>query len=191
MAPFRHLLSQSTPFQWNDDLEVAFKRSKDKITKLIMDRVAYFDMELVTCLSPDYSKQGMSWILHQKRCSCEKIVPTCFDEGWKLVLAGGQFCNKDEENYSPIDGKAIAVAKGLQDTKYYTMGCKNLYMATDHSALVNVLGDQSMADVENPRFARIKENKLWWQFKILHTPGKKQLVADALSRRSKHSTCCR
>ena len=42
-----------------------------------------------------------------------------------------------------------------------------------------------MADMENPRLARIKERTPWWQFNILHTPGKKQLAADALSRRSK------
>ena len=75
------------------------------------------------------------------------------------------------------------MARGLQDTKYYTMGCSNLYVATDHASLVNVLGDQSLADVENPRLARIKEKTLWWQFKILHTPGKLQLAADAISRR--------
>ena len=56
-------------------------------------------------------------------------------------------------------------------------------MATDHSTLVTVLGDQSMAEVENPRLARIKGKTLWWQFKILHTPRKKQLAADALSRK--------
>ena len=38
----------------------------------------------------------------------------------------GHFCNKVEENYSPIEGEATAVTKGLQDTKYYTMGRKNL-----------------------------------------------------------------
>jgi phage gp16-like protein len=43
---------------------------------------------------------------------------------------------------------------------------------------------QSLADVENPRLARIKERTLWWQFKILHTPGKKQLAGDAISRRN-------
>ena len=42
-----------------------------------------------------------------------------------------------------------------------------------------------MADVDNSRLARIMEKTLWWQFKILHTPGKKQVAADALSRRSK------
>jgi hypothetical protein len=37
----------------------------------------------------------------------------------------------------------------------------------------------------NPRLARIKERTLWWNFKILHTPDKKQLAADAISRRNK------
>jgi hypothetical protein len=42
----------------------------------------------------------------------------CEDEdGWKLVLTGGHFCNKADENYSLIEGEATAVAKGLQDTK--------------------------------------------------------------------------
>ena len=171
-------------FEWNEDLETAFKRSKEKIVKLIKERLAAFDMDLVfTCLSLDYSKEGMVWILQQKTCKCPDITPTCCEEGWRLVLAGGHFCNKAERNYSPIEGEATAVAKGLQDTKYYTMGCRNLYVATDHSSLVTVLGDQSLADVENPRLARIKERTLWWQFRIIHTPGKMQLAADALSRR--------
>ena len=77
------------------------------------------------------------------------------------MLAGGHFCNKAEKNYSPIEGEANALARGLQDTKYYTMGCQNLYVATDHTSLVTVLGYQSLADVENPRLARIKERTLW------------------------------
>merc|ERR1712082_351044 len=35
----------------------------------------------------------------------------------------------------------------------------------------------------SPRLARIKEKTLWWQFTIIHTPGKLQMAADALSRR--------
>ena len=81
------------------------------------------------------------------------------------------------------EGEATAIDRGLEDTKYYTMGCKQLYVATDHKPLVSVLGDQSLADVQNPRLARIKEKTLWWNFTIIHTPGKLQLAADALSRR--------
>ena len=108
MAPFRHLLSQSTAFEWNEDLETAFRRSKEKIMELIKEGVAAYD----------YSKEGMGWILKQKICKCPDIIPTCCEEGWRLVLAGGHFCNKAEKNYSPIEGEATAVARGLQDTKY-------------------------------------------------------------------------
>jgi len=183
MAPFRHLLSESQPFMWDEMLETAFQQSKKKIIELIIEGVASFDVDLITCLSPDFSKEGMGWILQQKTCSCQDITPTCCKEGWKLVLCGGHFCNKAEQNYAPIEGEATAIARGLEDTKYYTMGCKKLYVATDHKPLVAVLGDQSLADVQNPRLARIKEKTLWWQFTILHTPGKLQLAADALSRR--------
>ena len=102
-----------------------------------------------------------------------------------MVVAGGSFCNKAEQNYSPVEGEATAVAKGLEDTKYYTLGCKDLWVATDHSSLVSIMGDQSLADIENPRLARIKERTLWWIFQVVHTPGKKQLAADAISRRKK------
>jgi hypothetical protein len=103
MAPLRHLLSQSQPFMWDETMETAFRLSKERIIELIVEGVASFDVNLVTCLSPDYSKQG--------------------------------------------------------------------------------IGDQSLADVENPRLARIKEKTLWWQFTIVHTTGKPQLAADALSQR--------
>ena len=150
VAPFRRLLSQSTAFEWNKDLETAFRRSKEKIVELIKEGVEAFDMKKVTCLSPVYSKEGMGWILQQKICKCPDIIPRCCEERWRLVLAGGHLCNKAEKNYSPIEGEANALARGLQDTKYYTMGCPNLYVATDHASLVTVLGDQSLADVENP-----------------------------------------
>jgi hypothetical protein len=144
MAPFRHLLSQSQPFIWDKIMETTFRMSKERIIELIVEGVASFNVDLVTCLSPDYSKQGMGWILQQKTCSCPEVVPTCCADEWRLVLAGGHFCNQAEHNYSPIEGEA-AVARGLHDTKYYTMGCKQLYVATDHKSLVCVLGDQSLA----------------------------------------------
>ena len=35
---------------------------KKKIIELIIQVVASFDMNLITCLSPDFSKDGMGWI---------------------------------------------------------------------------------------------------------------------------------
>ena len=50
--------------------------------------------------------------------------------------------------------------------------------------LVTSLGDKSLADEENPRLARIKTRTLWWDFKIIHVPGKLQEASDAISRRN-------
>jgi hypothetical protein len=91
MAPFRHLLSPATPFEWTEELDRAFEKSKKNIADLIIDRVKSFDPNLTTCISPDFSKQGMGWILQEKKFSCTKILPSCCDDGCCLVLAGGQF----------------------------------------------------------------------------------------------------
>ena len=98
MAPFRKLLSPGNPFEWTDELEKAFVSSKAEIIRLINDGVRSFDPDLLTCLSPDFSKVGTGWILQQKQCHCDSMIPGCCDK-WKLVLAGGSFCNKAEENY--------------------------------------------------------------------------------------------
>ena len=58
-----------------------------------------------------------------------------------------------------------------------------MYVANDHASLVTALGDHSLADVANTKLARIKERTLWWQFRIIHTPGKLELTADTLLRR--------
>ena len=182
MAPFRHLLSSNNVFEWTKELEQAFSVSKEKIIQMIQEGVYSFDPELITCLSTDYSKEGMGWILQQKTCSCQKPSPTCCEVGWRLVLAGGTFCNPAERNYSPIEGEATAILKGLKDTKYYTLGCKKLFIATDHQPLTTTLGPQALADVENKRLAKIKEKTMWWRFEMLYNPGRTQNAADALSR---------
>ena len=52
MAPFRHLLSDTQPFKWDQELEIAFQQSKEKIVEMINEGVASFDVDLVTCLTP-------------------------------------------------------------------------------------------------------------------------------------------
>ena len=63
------------------------------------------------------------------------------------MLAGGAFCKPAERNYSLIEEEATAVYKGLEDTRYYNLGCKKLHIGTNHQPLVNTLGKQSVADM--------------------------------------------
>ena len=183
MAPFRELLKPSTVFEWTADLQEAFDKSKAEIIRLVKDGVKMFDPKLVTCLSTDFSKHGLGWILQQKTCGCRVISPICCESGWRLVLAGGRFTISAEERYSPTEGEALAVAVGLEGSKYYTLGCDKLLVATDHKPLVSILGDRAMDTIANPRLLRIKEKTLLWQFDIMYVPGSRQSAADALSRK--------
>ena len=109
MAPFRHLLKPSTNFKWTDELEECFEASKKKIIGLIEDGVKSFDPHLVTCLSPDWCKDGIGWIFQRKTCDCDAVTPICCLNGWRLVLAGGRFT---------LPAECLAVAVGLEQSKY-------------------------------------------------------------------------
>ena len=94
MDPFRHLLSPGNEFMWTDELEEAFIAGKKKIVEMIQEGVFSFDPMLVTCLSTDWSKEEVWWMLQQKTSECKKISPTCCTTGLRLVLGGGLSARK-------------------------------------------------------------------------------------------------
>ena len=183
MAPFRELLKPSNKFSWTEELDQSFIAAKQEIVRLVQDGVKMFDPELVTCLSTDFCKTGLGWILQQKTCKCQVISPLCCHSGWRLVLAGGRFTIPAETRYSPTEGEALAVAVGLESSRYYTLGSKSLYVATDHKPLLSILNDRALDTVVNPRLVRIKERTLPWLFDIIYVPGWRQAAADAMSRK--------
>ena len=183
MAPFRELLKPDNKFSWSEELDKSFLGAKQEIARLVKDGVKMFDPELVTCLSTDFCKTGLGWILQQKTCSCQMISPLCCDSGWRLVLAGGRFTIPAETRYSPTEGESLAVAVGLESSRYYTLGCKRLYVATDHKPLLSILNDRALDTIVNPRLVRIKERTLPWIYDMLYVPGWRQAAADALSRK--------
>ena len=157
MAPFRELLKPDKKFEWTAELNEAFENSKVEIVRLVKDGVKMFDPELVTCLSTDFCKTGLGWILQQKVCTCPVISPVCCSAGWRLVLAGGRFTIPAETRYSPTEGEMLAVAVGLESSRYYTLGCRKLYVATDHKPLLSILNDRALDTITNPRMLPIKD----------------------------------
>ena len=119
MTKVRHLLSPKSKFEWSDDIDAAFERSKELIVNEIKRGVEIFDPGRATCLRPDWSKQGIGYFLLQKHCECEAPagdLPNCCEEGWRIVLAGSRFLSAAETNYVAIEGEALAVAWGLEQT---------------------------------------------------------------------------
>ena len=182
MAPFKPLLSPKSKFTWTIELEAAFQSSKTLIINAIKRGVEIFDLTKLTCLRPDWSKTGIGFYLCQKHCNCTSITPDCCKEGWKITLAGSRFLKPAETRYAPVEGEALAIAYALRQTKFFTLGCDNLVVVTDHEPLTKVLGDRTLDEISNTRLLKLKQRTLPWRFVIKHLPGKSNHFADTTSR---------
>ena len=182
MTIFRPFLSPKYKFFWSTVLDKAFEESKDLIIQSIREGVEIFDTSKMTCLRPDWSSRGLGYFLLQKHCSCESNLPNCCPDGWKVTLAGSRFLTGAEERYAAIEGEALAIAWGLEQTKYFTQGCQDLIVVTDHKPLTKIFGDRTLDEISNTRLFRLKQRTLPWHFEIKHLPGKTNLAADATSR---------
>ena len=88
MRPFRDLLKPSTPFHWDDSLDV---EPKQVIIDEIREGVRISDTSRPTCLATDWSKTGIGFWLFQKHCECPGDQPSCCKNGWKITLIGNRF----------------------------------------------------------------------------------------------------
>ncbi|MEL6802917.1 MAG: DDE-type integrase/transposase/recombinase, partial [Bacteroidota bacterium] len=184
MTPFRELIKPNTPFYWDSNLESSFKKSKEHIINLVKHGVQTFDTSKPTCLLTDWSQQGIGFLLMQKHCECKvetKINPRCCKTGWKLTYAGSRFTSEAETRYSPTEGEALAVAWSLHKSKFFTLGCRKLTIATDHQPLLGLFKKQ-LDSITNPRLLRILAKTLMFTFDVVYTPGTANKGADAVSR---------
>ena len=182
MEPFKPYLSPQCKFSWSTELEAAFQSSKQAIVQSIREGVEIFDMKKRTCLRPDWSKCGIGYFLLQQHCSCSSGIPDCCPGGWKITLAGSRFLSSTEQRYAAIEGEALAVAWGLEQTRYFKQGCDNLVVVTDHKSLVFIFGDRTLDERTNSRIFHLKQRTLPWRFDIVHLPGKSNHAAYAASR---------
>ena len=182
MKPFRELLKTSKKFEWTDELEEAFERSKTTIVEAMREGVRLFERSRPTCLATDWSNDGIGFVLKQKHCQCQALSPSCCRDGWKLCLVGSRFTTPAESRYAPVEGEALAVAYALHQTRYYILGCSKLIVATDHKPLVQILNDRSLTDITNRRLLNLKEKTLPYSFTIQHISGAKNKGPDAVSR---------
>ena len=183
MAPFKPLLSPKVKFSWSDELDAAFHRSKSAIVDAITDGVMIYDPARHTCLQTDYSGIGLGYWLRQKYCNCSSLLPDCTcPDGWKVVLAGSRYLRDAEKRYAAIEGECLGVMWALEDSRYFTLGCKNLRVATDHKPLLSILGNKRLDEIHNHRLFRMKQRTFPWTFSIHYVAGKANYASDTTSR---------
>ena len=72
-------------------------------------------------------------------------------------MVGSRFTREAEPGYSPTEGELLAVADALKKTKYYTLGCPNLFIAMDHKPLLGVFSNRDLDAIDNPCIVKLKE----------------------------------
>ena len=59
-----------------------------------------------------------------------------------------------------------------------------MILTLDHKPLISTFGnDRNLEEIENPRLLNFKLQAMKFKFQVMHIPGKKNVTADALSRR--------
>ena len=76
----------------------------------------------------------------------------------------------------------LGVCWALEDTKFFTLGCTDLHVQTDHKPLVKLLGDKTLDEIQNRRLVNFKERTFPWKFGISWVAGKTIPAPDATSR---------
>ena len=123
---------------------------KKVIVDLVKKGILTLKKNQVTCLGPDWSKEGIGFLLLQKYCICTiDKAPVCCPEGWCLIFASSRFCIDVECRYAPIEGEAAAIAWALEECRIFVMGCPNLIVVTDHELLKGLFGDRDLCKIPN------------------------------------------
>ena len=176
MAPFKPFLSQRCKFLWSPELESAFQKLLNPSVKV---------SKSLTCSdAPASAPTGLGVVSGTScsNCNCPSGIPDCCPGGWRITLAGSGFLSSAEGRYAAIEGEALAVAWGLEQTRYFTQGCDNLVVVTDHKPLVKIFDDRTLDEISNSRLFRLKQRTLPWCFQVVHLPGTSNHAADATSR---------
>jgi hypothetical protein len=156
------LLQKNTLFVWTDECEASFQTLKDKLTTAPVLAVPETGKDYtVYC---DASKNGLGCVLMQDR---------------KVIAYGSRQLRPHEVNYPTHDLELAAVVFALKGWRHFLYGAKcELY--TDHKILKYFFTQKEL----NMRQQRWLELIKDYDLTINYTPGKANVVADALSRKS-------
>ncbi|WVZ70439.1 LOW QUALITY PROTEIN: hypothetical protein U9M48_019110 [Paspalum notatum var. saurae] len=160
--PMTSLLEKDAEFRWTNAQQAAFDELKKRLTTvpvlILPDQQKKF---IVYC---DASRDGLGCVLMQ--------------EGKVIAYASRQLC-KHEVNYPTHDLEFAAVVHALKIWRYYLFG-QRCEIYTDHKSLKYIFTQNEL----NMRQRRWLELIKDYDIEIHYHPGKANVVADALSRKS-------
>ncbi|GAU45188.1 hypothetical protein TSUD_178810 [Trifolium subterraneum] len=162
--PLTLLTRKDQAFVWDEKCEKSFQELKEKLTTapvlILPDAKESF---VVYC---DASKLGLGGVLMQKG---------------KVVAYASRQLKVHERNYPTHDLELAAVVFTLKVWRHYLYGSR-FEVFSDHKSL-KYLFDQKELNMRQRRWLEFLKD---YDFELSYHPGKANVVADALSRKSLH-----
>ncbi|WVZ52813.1 hypothetical protein U9M48_003835 [Paspalum notatum var. saurae] len=160
--PMTSLLEKGVPFIWTKERQAAFDELKKRLTTAPV--LTLLDLTKSFTVYCDASKEGLGCVLMQ--------------EGKVIAYASRQL-RKHEVNYPTHDLELAAVVHALKIWRHYLFG-NRCEIYTDHKSLKYIFTQNEL----NMRQRRWLELIKDYDLEIHYHPGKANVVADALSRKS-------
>ena len=166
-APLHSLLKKEAHFYWSPECQRGFERLKQLLTSAPVLAYPRFISEHLFILETDASAKGLGAVLAQQQ-EDDKVHPVAF---------ASRSLNAQERNYGITKMETFAVVWAAKQFRPYLLG-HHCEVITDHAACTSLLSQRN----PSPKLARWAMCIQELDLKIRHTPGKSNLVTDALSR---------
>ncbi|GJZ91675.1 putative reverse transcriptase domain-containing protein [Tanacetum coccineum] len=161
--PMTKLTRKSVKFNWGEKEETAFQTLKQKLCSApILALPEGSENFVVYC---DASHKGLGAVLMQKE---------------KVIAYASRQLKIHEKNYTTHDLELGAVVFALKMWRHYLYGTKCVVF-TDHKSLQHIL-DQKELNMRQRRWLELLSD---YDCELRYHPGKANVVADALSRKSR------
>ena len=174
--PIQSLVKKNMHFYWGEPQERAFNHVKHLLTdKLICKPFDLTSDNLRTVLYTDASTLGLGYVLIQEEIFKDRVIDN------RLIRCGSRILQPAERNYAPTELEALAIHWAANHCDHFLQGAPHVIVRTDHNALIG-LWKKELSSVPNKRVMNYRERTQHYNLHLEYIEGKKNCMADALSR---------
>ena len=164
--PLQKLTHDGVKWEWGRPQQEAFEALKRALCSEPV--MALPDLSKPWVIDTDWSKKGIAWVLQQEGAD-KKLHP---------VVYGSRSLSKAEQKFGSTRGEFLALFEGVTSSRHYLLG-GNFTVRCDNKALTYL---KSYRDLTHRTARALELLADYGDFKIQYIPGKKNVVADLLSR---------
>ena len=170
MVTMRTLLKKGTTWNWTQEMQEEFDECKRILTSNLL--VNHYDPLIPATLITDASSEGLGYMMLQDTPSGQKKIITC----------GSRSLSDTEKRFAPVEMECLGVKYTVEKCDFYLRGNPHTTtVVTDHRPLVGIF-NQPLSTIPNLRLQRMRERMVGMDLALTWRAGKKNEVADALSR---------